>query len=161
MLMKKKIKFISIALFCYCAASTANQKNVITNNDKGIYIGANMGINDNEWNDFNGWSWNETLGITWDADLGYQFNRYFALETNYINAKFFSDYSVLARGIIPINSKYNFFGKLGYAIEANEPIVGFGLSYRITPKFSLVGEGSWIVNRMTRATLGLQYKFNL
>lgn len=161
MLMKKRIKFISIAFLCYCAASTANQKTEIKHNDKGIYFGANIGINDNRWSNYFSWTSNEGLGITWDTDLGYQFNRYFALETNYINAKFFSEYAVLAKGIIPINSKYNVFGKLGYVIDANEPIVGLGLSYRITPKFSLIGQSSWIVHRMTRATLGLQYKFNL
>lgn len=69
-------------------------------------------------------------GFAWAANLGYQFNKYLALEAGYMTfgqAKAtattagatatrtdkFGGFDVAAKGIIPVSSQFNLFGKVG------------------------------------------------
>jgi OOP family OmpA-OmpF porin len=103
---------------------------------------------------------NKTSDTVYDVLLGYKFNRNFAVEGQYggvgkvtttAGGSAKADATSLAAvGILPVNDRFSFYGKAGYAhtktsmsnfgvngASRNAPTYGVGMQYRINPMWGV------------------------
>lgn len=157
----------AVAAMTLSTASLAANDNEISIN-KGIYVGASIGYGGSGNNPYTHNS--RALGLIYGFNGGYKFNKYFALEGGYTalpnvtigNSDLTKDnwlVDVAAKGIIPINQRFNIYGKVGIArvstkynaIEALDSNQPNGVKHRFTP---LYGAGAGInISRHTAFTL--------
>src|SRR3990167_109154 len=125
----------SVAMAGGMTNTPASDQSLFNNNDAGFFISGNLGY---DKFDFAKPTASPTAqdsitntGFAWNGNVGYQFNSYFALESGYtqfadVNAnspiaggtlavmnKDNYGIDLLAKGILPINQKFNVFAKAG------------------------------------------------
>ncbi len=159
-------------------------------NPAGFYVGGNIGYGETDL-DSSIKDDLDTSSFVWGADVGYQFNRYFALEGGYIqlprvkvkgiDVKMTPSVVYLAvKGIYPVSSKFDIFGKIGagrtnerihvagesFDVDNHElvPLMGVGADINVTPHFAITTQA--LATFETSGfpttyigTVGLAYKF--
>ena len=200
----------SVAMAGGMTNTPASDQSLFNNNDAGFFISGNLGY---DKFDFAKPTASPTAqdsitntGFAWNGNVGYQFNSYFALESGYtqfadVNAnspiaggtlavanKENYGIDLLAKGILPINQKFNVFAKAGMMRLHTKQITsrlvfpdssttattvryvpefGVGTSYNLTHSVALTLQGITTLksNNNIPATYagyaGLSYKFNV
>ncbi len=129
---------------------TRKKAPVAIHSEKGFYLEGNIGITNNNY------KYLKQFQTSWGGNLGYQFNKHFAIEGNYINSRTSNQFGVAGKVILPVNNKFEVYGKLGYNRNA---MAAVGASYYIKPKLSLSYEASYTHDEYTRNTVGIGYHF--
>jgi len=136
--------------------------------DKGAYVEANVG---GSYGTFSFFDYSTTTSaIGGNLNAGYQFNRYFAAEVGYTYFGGDLDLSmgnISAKGILPLNEKFNLFAKLGAGYMAPNTggeggglgvaTYGIGAAYAITPSLDINTQfqGAWMWQGFGSSTFGL------
>lgn len=153
--------------------STVADNGFSDNNAAGVYVGGNLGYGKLDLKNRGTLPQKYLRGFTWNADLGYQFNPYIAVEGEYthfhdirvgnsvnnVDASL-SGFGLMAKGILPINEKFNVFAKAGAmdmsmttSLTQNSvtvqgphsskivPAFGIGTSYNLTHHLALTLQG--------------------
>lgn len=155
-------------------STVASTNSFFNNADSGFFVGGNLGwakvdatradITASSAADL------KTGGFSWNVNGGYQFNQFFALEGGYTGfddayaqlgsvKRGFKDagmWSMLAKGMYPINQQFSVFAKFGAARLSMKPFVGsmtassihrwapelgLGVAYHMTKNISLEAQG--------------------
>ncbi len=128
--------------------------------DQGFYAGVGVGKGKPNIAAVGANTLNKTSDTVYDVMLGYKFNRHFAVEGQYGgvgkvtttaggSAKADAT-SLTAVGILPVNDRFSFYGKAGYAhtktsmsnfgvngASRNAPTYGVGMQYNINPMWGV------------------------
>jgi len=179
------MKYGSVLVLAFCTIcfnSTALSSNrrspaYIYGSHRGIYFEVNFGygkvhqtLSDNLYTN--------NKGFTWNLVTGFQFTQNFAFEGGYISLpKVSGDLGYQAeawymalKGIYPVTSNFNVFGKLGFASSSrSNPLLllaAAGLGYTINPQVSITAQllnifGSTQLPNTLLGTLGISYKLAL
>ena len=165
------------------AAPEQSQSNM---NSAGVFVSGNVGYDKFDESKYPLFTQYKNTGFAWNTTLGYQYNRYVAAEVGYtsfanvtgsgsqnvsgittnesgkINNIFGID--LLAKGILPVNSKFNVFAKAGAmyldgkasgTVNArNASYNGGGTLKRWVPEFG-VGAGYYVKRNVELSVQGL------
>lgn len=137
--------------------------------ESGLYVDTNVGLaysqSADDFNQYKGY--NNNFGLVINPDIGYQFNKHFAVELGYISLPDVGHlYDAAIKGIIPLNSQYSLFGKIGgtYNSSGVGVLASFGGSYALSSRTSLnvavshAFESNNSIGSTTFGTVGLGIK---
>ena len=122
-----------------------------------VYVDINSGVNTS----------NNNLGL--NANVGYLFNRYYAVEAGLTGSDNYFLYDVAAKGILPLGSIVNLYGKLGVGVNnysgTNSPttigiLYGAGVGFNIAHNWEIHVEDDTVTGANPNFLMfGGQYKF--
>ena len=192
---KKSIsKIILITIFTSCFSSLANAT------VPGPYVGGQLGVGETYYETFSVFNTNENA-LAGRIFTGYQFNPNFALELGYLQfgkttvtddvtgaraSVTENSIDIMAKGILPLNEKFNLYGKLGAAYVTAKttympydsfftgetyhtvaPAAAIGISYDIKPNLPvdlslmhIQPTSSTNIDPATFLSLGISYHFD-
>jgi hypothetical protein len=122
-----------------------------------IYVDANIGVN----------TANNDLGL--NGNIGYLFDSYYGVEVGLTGSNNYYMYDVAAKGILPLGSIINLYGKLGLGVNnytGNNSSTNLGLLYGAGVGFDIAQDWELHVedytvtgNNPNFLMIGAQYKF--